>query len=158
MQERVPRVYTDTSVFGGVFDDEFQEVSRAFFALGRSQALRVVTSALIATEIERAPAQVREFFTEMMRYAEIVDVSPDAETLAQSYLASGILPARSASDALHVALATVARCTMIVSWNFRDIVNYDKIRRFNEVNMANAYPPIAIYSPSEVTGDEGKGI
>jgi hypothetical protein len=49
-----------------------------------------------------------------------------------------------------VAIASVNRASMIVSWNFRHIVHYEKIRGFNAVNLREGYPPIAIYSPKEV--------
>jgi hypothetical protein len=53
-------------------------------------------------------------------------------------------------DALHVALATVNNCDMIVSWNFKHIVHYDKIRAYNGINIRLGYSVIAIYSPKEV--------
>ena len=36
------------------------------------------------------------------------------------------------------------------SWNFRHIVNFQKIPRYNAVNTLNGYKEIAIYSPLEV--------
>ena len=54
-------------------------------------------------------------------------------------------------DALHIALATIANVDLLVSWNFRHIVRYDKIRLFNSVNIESGYKPIQIYSPREVT-------
>jgi hypothetical protein len=55
-----------------------------------------------------------------------------------------------ASDALHVALATVTHADMIVSWNFRHIVHFDKMREFNAVNVREGYGRLEILSPLEV--------
>jgi hypothetical protein len=52
---------------------------------------------------------------------------------------------------LHIALATVADADMLVSWNFKHIVRFDKIRMFNAANLTQGYKPLAIHSPREVT-------
>ena len=54
------RVYIDTSVFGGYFDDEFSVVSRQFFdAVFAGQVISLVSETLIA-ELIRAPEHVQE--------------------------------------------------------------------------------------------------
>lgn len=60
------------------------------------------------------------------------------------------------NDGIHIALATVAEVDVLVSWNFRHIVNFNKIRLFNAVNMEQGYKQIQIYSPREVTTHEDK--
>ena len=52
--------------------------------------------------------------------------------------------------ALHVALATTNRCRLIVSWNFKHIVHFDKIPLYNGVNLINGYDTLSINTPSEV--------
>ena len=61
-----------------------------------------------------------------------------------------------ANDAGHVAAATVAGADLIVSWNFRHIVHYDKIRAYNAVNLLHGYREIEIRSPLEVIDYEGE--
>ena len=51
-------------------------------------------------------------------------------------------------------MATVADVDVIVSWNFKHIVHFDKIRLFNAVNIEQGYKPMNIYSPREVATDE----
>jgi len=67
----------------------------------------------------------------------------DRQTKAGVGLACG-------NDALHVALAVVARADMIVSWNFKHIVHFDKMRGFNAVNLKEGYAQLMILSPLEV--------
>lgn len=58
------------------------------------------------------------------------------------------------ADALHVALATISGCRLIVSWNFRHIVNYRKIPMYNGVNQARGYAPLFIHTPQEVVDED----
>ena len=154
MTEAIPTVYADTSVFGGPFDEEFSEPSRLFFDQVRLGLFELMTSALVQAEIESAPADVRHVFDEMLGYAEVVATTQEALFLRQAYLDAGILAPGSADDALHVALATVSDCNLIVSWNFKHIVHFRKISMYNSVNAANGYEPLAIFSPREVVSYE----
>ena len=159
MNIRLLRVYADTSVFGGVFDEEFKEASRVFFNQVQSGRFHLVTSAIVQEELERAPAEVRNFFDEMLELMEIVDVSDEALRLQRAYLNAEIISQRWSADALHVALATVTECSMVVSWNFRHIVHFEKIPLYNAVNTLEGYASIAIYSPREVIAyEEGENL
>lgn len=146
----IVRVYADTSVFGGPFDEEFQTVSRTFFDQVRSGRFKLVTSALVQEEIEPAPTQVRALFDELLDIVDVVDVSEGALNLREAYLERGIVSPQWADDALHVAVATVAGCSLIVSWNFKHIVHFEKVPLYNEVNKLKGYGSIGIFSPLEV--------
>ena len=74
--------------------------------------------------------------------------------LMEAYLTNGIVSPKYRADAQHVALATVSRCDIIVSWNFKHIVNFRRIPMYNAVNILRGYSDIAIYSPREVTENE----
>ena len=79
-------------------------------------------------------------------------------SVVQAYLAAGIVGLKWRTDALHVALATEAQCAVIVSWNFKHIVNFEKIPLYNGVNLARGYHSIAIHTPQEVTLDENQDL
>lgn len=149
------RVYVDTSVFGGVFDAEFQTASRAFFQQVTEGRFQLVISSVVQREIDEAPARVREFFGELAGLADFINSTAEALQLRQAYLNAGIVTAKSAADALHVALATVAKCRLIVSWNFRHLVHFQKIPLYQGVNLVNGYEVIHIYSPPQVLNYEG---
>ena len=76
------------------------------------------------------------------------------QELAKSYIDANVLGQASEGDALHVAAATVAGADLILSWNFKHIVNFDKIRGFNSVNVSQGYRSLTILSPFEVSYDE----
>lgn len=148
------RVYADTSVFGGVFDAEFQVSSQSFFEQVGWGRFDLISSVLVRDELRHAPNQVQEFFNDRIEIMEVSEILEDAVDLQLAYLEAGIVGEASLADALHVALATVLECRIIVSWNFRHIVHFQKIPLYNAVNKANGYPEIAIHAPQEVIADE----
>jgi hypothetical protein len=152
------RVYADTSVYGGVFDDEFAVASRAFFDRVSVGKFKLVISALVRDELAEAPAPVRELFERVRVDAEVVELGEDALQLQEAYLADRVISAASATDALHVALATVGDCRLIVSWNFKHIVNFHRIPLYNGINQSLGYGVLGIYSPQQVVTDEDEDV
>jgi predicted nucleic acid-binding protein len=149
------RIYLDTSVFGGCFDREFMEDSAKLFEAVRHGQFRVVFSDLVAAEIQGAPTEVRSLADSLRpEYAEEVDFNQEAEDLQLAYLEAGILTPSSATDAGHVATATVYRVDAIVSWNFKHIVQLEKMKLYNQVNFKNGYGFLQIVSPKGVLNDE----
>ena len=150
----VVRVYADTSVFGGVFDDEFERPSKAFFERAGKGEIRLVTSALVARELTPAPEQVREYYEAASRLAQHVPISEACLRLRDAYVQAGIVKPSSAADALHVALATVHGCPVLVSWNCRHIVHFQKIPKYNAINRLHKFGDLSIHTPLEIIGDE----
>lgn len=150
----IPRVYADTSVFGGAYDAEFSRPSNTFFEQIRRGFFSLVISAPVRDELAKAPVAVRRLFAEFALSAEGIDVSVEALQLQEAYLTAGIVSAQSRMDALHVALASVGGCGLIVSWNFKHIVNFRKIPLYNGINLANGYGTLTICSPLEVIENE----
>ena len=114
----------------------------------------LVTSAIVAAEIGPAPQEVRAFFYRYTSVAEIVEIGHEAMQLQQRYIDSGVVTEKSADDALHVAVATVAKCDLIVSWNFKHIVHFDKIPKYTAVNILSGHGQSGIYSPLEIISYE----
>ncbi|MDD2715413.1 MAG: type II toxin-antitoxin system VapC family toxin [Candidatus Wallbacteria bacterium] len=149
---KLKRLYIDTSVFGGVFDVEFQKISRAFFDQAAKNTFILTTSELVRQEIQAAPKEVIAFFDNMLGACELVDVTREAYELQQAYFKAGILSRRHFDDALHVAICTSSGCNGIISWNLKHIVHYQKIPKYNAVNVLKGYQAIFIHSPQEVCG------
>lgn len=100
-------------------------------------------------------SEVQDTLTMLMDYnPEILEITEDALELSEEYLNRKILTPKFRDDALHMALASLANVDVLVSWNFRHIVHYEKIRLFNAVNLENGLKPIDNYSPREVTNYE----
>ena len=116
---------------------------------------QLVLSELVLRELDAAPLAVRDIVTAIpTAHIEIIRLSPEAEALARQYLADGILTINMFADAQHIAMATVARVDVLVSWNFRHVVNLARIQRVHRVNIQHGYPAIEIRSPREVAPDE----
>ena len=147
----VQRIYVDTSVIGGYFDPEFKFATRRLFQMFVRGEARMVISELTREELERAPAHVRAVLSKVPpRYLEEISTPPEADDLAELYLSEGVIRPTMRIDALHIATAVVARVDVLVSWNFRDIVNLPKIRGYNAVNIRLGYPVLEIRSPNQV--------
>jgi len=150
-----PRVYTDTSVLGGCEDHEFREPSRRLLEAFECGELTLVLSELTIQELETAPKGVRMVIERVpAAHIETLALSREAEELAGAYIEDGAIGAGMRADALHIALATVARVDVLVSWNFKHIVNLKRIHAYNSVNLKSGYPLLEIRNPREVPGDE----
>ena len=147
-------VYIDTSIIGGKFDPEFQKASIKFYEQVKENKFHLIISTLVQEEIIAAPKHVKKFFDELKPKATLIEVTEPALKLREAYLKAKIVSKKSAYDALHVALATVNNCPIIVSWNFKHIVHYEKITLYNSINILEGYQQIAIYSPLEVISYE----
>jgi len=154
MKKKIIRVYADTSVFGGINDEEFQVASRRFFNLVRKGKFEIVVSTVVTEELNKAPADTKHLYEDIWGIMKYVLITAQALNLRDAYLRAGIVRPRWAADALHVAIATVSGCSLIVSWNFKHIVNFRKIPLYNATNLANGYGEIGIYTPQEVIEDE----
>jgi predicted nucleic acid-binding protein len=145
------RVYIDTSVFGGCFDREFSGDSWAFFEALWTAQITAMLSATLLRESEEAPAQVRELVGRALQGdCERIAVTAEMVDLRDAYLAAQIVTPRYADDALHVAQATIAHADVIVSWNFKHLVNPLRIRGFNRVNTEQGYGEIVILTPADI--------
>ncbi len=148
--EKAMRVYADTPVFGGTQDDIFETASIMFFEHVRKGHFQLVVSGLVEKELRGAPAAIQDIFEGLLPVMEIIQASAAALSLQQAYLDSGVVSSNWADDALHVTLASVSECVVIVSWNFKHIVNLRRISLYNAINMLHGYRSIEIRSPLEV--------
>jgi hypothetical protein len=148
---RPRRVYADTSVFGGCFDVEFSAESIRFFEEVRQGYFVVVVSDVTLDELELAPERVRGVLVGLPpSRIEIVNSSVESDELRDAYLASSVVGPASSNDAAHIAGATVSNVDLVVSWNFKHIVHFEKIGGYEGVNSLRGYRSPRIYSPREV--------
>jgi hypothetical protein len=149
------RIYVDTSVIGGCEDPEFTKWSTQLFDEFRRGSRIAVISDLTIRELESAPDTVRMILDTIPSGAfEYADLSEPAEALARRYLDEAVVGTKHVVDAQHIAIATVRKVDVLVSWNFQQIVNLNRILRFNAVNTVMGYPELEIRSPREVVHGE----
>ena len=149
------RIYIDTSVIGGYYDEEFEDATRKLFARIVNKDFITYMSEVIETELVLAPREVKEVKnkipTDCLKFLEIDD---EVDNLAQTYIKEKALGKASENDAYHIALASVNRLDCLISWNFKHIVNFDKIKIFHSINIRLGYPIIDIRSPLEFLSDD----
>jgi hypothetical protein len=149
------RIYTDTSVIGGCLDPEFQVPSSRLVEKFKVGEAIIVLSELTRLELVDAPEKVRDILKAIPEeYREYLDLTTEAMELAERYLDEGVIGPGKRIDAQHIAIATISRVDVLVSWNFRHIVNLARIRGYNSVNLRQGYPALEIRSPLEVFADE----
>lgn len=145
------KVYVDTSVIGGCYDDEFKETSNILFDEFKSGKKIAIISEVTIEELKSAPKRVKEKLKEIPeQFIEKIDITDEIIYLAEKYLEKGIISEKYKADSLHIAAATIVNSDVLVSWNFSHIVNFRKIQQFNGVNLSEGYRPLQIYSPKEV--------
>lgn len=149
------RIYIDTSVIGGYFDEEFEDPTKKLFKRIADKDFTVYFSEVNETELILAPKHIQEIKNlipfDCLNYIEMND---EVEILAQTYISEKALGKASENDAYHIALSSAYRLDCLISWNFKHIVNFDKIKMFNSINMRLGYPLIDIRSPLEFLKNE----
>ncbi len=147
---RIQKVYIDTSVLGGYFDKEFDVATRKFFDEVKKGEYIVVISNITEGELLNAPERVRSLLNLLGIDYEVIKLTDDVVNLALEYIRENVVGQTSYDDCLHIAIATVSRLDLLVSWNFKHIVNIKRIRGYNGINIKNGYPSIEIRSPKDL--------
>ena len=144
------RIYIDTSIVGGFFDEEFEAATKGLFKRLEEGERVFVISDLLDLELIEAPERVREIlYNYSSNMFERVLLTEEAIKLADAYISAKVVGKTSLEDCRHIALATINRVDILSSWNFKHIVHSQKIPRYNAVNQIQGYRPLAIYSPLE---------
>ena len=149
------RFYFDTSVFGGVYDIEFDELSLQLFEKVKMGEIICIYSDLTVGELDNAPKNVRKYFAELPKeHLELVHMTDESLALARQYVAEKVVGQTSFDDCVHIALATIHKADILVSWNFKHIVNVYRIRGYNSVNLRHGYTTLEIRSPKDIVDYE----
>lgn len=146
------RIYIDTSVFVGYFEPEFEYWTKVLFARIAKSEFKVLISRLSDIELENAPQVVRDLANSLPKdNVEWLDITTQAVQLADIYIDEKIVGKTSHSDCIHIAIATLNYADVLVSWNFKHIVNHLRIRGYNVVNFKYAHKILDIRSPREIS-------
>lgn len=145
------RFYIDTSVWGGLFDKEFEMETVLFFDFVKTENIFCLYSDITESELVKAPEKVKSYFeTFPFELKEKVETTPEILSLAKTYVVENVVGKTSFDDCMHIATATVHRADLLVSWNFKHIVNVYRARSYNAINMKLGYPVLNIHSPKEI--------
>lgn len=144
------RIYIDRSVFGGHFDEEFKEHTIPLFDRIKKGEFIILYWTVTQDELENAPEKLKELVNSLKAdLTEFIEITDEAIDLATEYIKEKVVGQTSFADCLHIALATINRADFLVSWNFKHIVNIERIRGYNSINIKNGYKQLEIRSPRE---------
>jgi predicted nucleic acid-binding protein len=145
-------IYLDTSVISAYFDDahpDRQTLTKEFWKI--VPKFHVCISDLTQGELEQTnDTKLRTAMLNLANPFRMLNAASETLDLARSYIAKGIFHPREIADAHHVAIAVCHGCQILVSWNFKHIVNRRPRQWVNLVNTEMGYPPIELLSPPEV--------
>jgi len=151
----IHRIYIDTSVVGGYFDEEFKEATIMLFHRLENKEVKFVVSDLLDLELINAPIHVKELLFKYPKdFFERVELTDEAIKLADNYIGEKVVGKTSIEDCRHIAMATIYKVDVLASWNFKHIVNLDRIKGYNSVNLKFGYSMIEIRSPKDLVNYE----
>ena len=148
---RRQRIYIDTSIVGGFFDEIFEKETKLLFKRLENKEVIFIISEVLTDELEDAPEWVR---TLLDNYSddnfEKVPLTDEARELADKYISENVVGKTSLDDCRHIALATIHKVDVLVSWNFKHIVNLERIKGYNGVNLKMNYSILEIRNPKDL--------
>jgi predicted nucleic acid-binding protein len=144
------RLYIDTSVFGGFYDEEFSEFTTPLFERLQKGEFKLLFSTVTQEELSFAPGNVKKLVENIKAEStEFIETTEEAVDLATQYILEKVVGQTSFPDCLHIALATINRADFLISWNFKHIVNVKRIQGYNAINIKNGYKQLEIRSPRD---------
>jgi predicted nucleic acid-binding protein len=152
-------VYVETSVWSQAFAEDVPDIRKAteqFFAEARDGKNDLFISVVVLREIARAN---EELATQLRRLVDefapvVLNFDDDMDRLAQAYLEHGVVPPSKIEDAQHVAAAVASDLDVLVSWNYRHLVNVRRREEFHQISVMNGYyKPLQIVTPPEVDNE-----
>ncbi len=133
------------------YDEEFKEFTKPLFSRILQGEFILLFSTVTQEKLENAPTPVRELISRLkVEFSEFIDLTAEAVELATQYIAEKVVGPTSYADCLHIALATIYRADFLISWNFKHIVNVQRIRGYNAINIKNGYKQLEIRSPRDL--------
>ena len=155
MKHHEQRIYLDTSVFGAYYETEFEAHTKPLFHKITKGEIILLYSQMTEIELSGSPENVKILVKQIPeQHIEFLLVTDEARSLAKQYITEKVVGKTSYSDCLHIAIATINNADILASWNFKHIVNINRIRGYNGINLKNGYRILEIRTPREIISHE----
>ena len=153
------KLYLDTSVISYLDQSDAPErmkETRLFWERVKAGKYDVVISDIVTKEIENCEEKKKtvlisylaeityEFFTQDERSIKIADQFVDLHILKEKCI----------DDCRHIAGAIVSGCDIIVSWNFKHIVNHKTQMGVKAITALEGYKELFVYTPTVLSEGE----
>ncbi|MCL2065801.1 MAG: PIN domain protein [Candidatus Cloacimonetes bacterium] len=149
MSSKIKKIYIENSVIGGYFDEDQKIPTRKLFKLFKKGVYVPIISDHVIGELLKGAPDFVIANLETINYIKH-SVTDEMIELFEKYMKQKIVSEKYKDDALHIAIATVIEVDVLVSWNFRHIVNLNRIQQFNSINLREGYKILEIRSPEEI--------
>jgi len=151
------KIYLETSIFNFYFttdSDEKRDATIKLFKEIKQGKYEAYTSATVIRELKKDTEPKRSKMLNLITEYDITIIenisNSEVKNLAAKYVKQSIIPKKYATDATHIAIASIYELDMIISYNFKHIVK-EKTRIFTAlINATLGYKAIKINSPMEV--------
>ena len=80
-------------------------------------------------------------------------ITPPAQALASSLVRSGLVPAKAAADAVHIAIAAAHGVDYLLTWNLRHLANAAMRRRIEDACRGAGLGAPVLCTPEELMED-----
>ncbi len=152
------KIYLDASIPSAYYDEREpirRNITQNWWKDIMLQEYKVYISEITVTELnETTNPSLRNNLLELVKPIIVLNVPEEARDLAQAYIDNEIIPEDYLPDALHIAITTLHGLDILVSWNFKHLVNPVTRRKIKGVNLLKNYKDIDIVSPEELGGDK----
>lgn len=147
------RVYLDTSVVSYLDQQDAPEKmseTKEVWDKIKEGNYEVFISTLVIDELQKCQEPKRTYLLNQLNEIDftILEVNEGMVRLAEKFIDFGVLKKKSFEDCQHIAAAILSNCDIIVSWNFKHIVNVKTIRGIKVVTTMEGYKDILIYPPT----------
>jgi predicted nucleic acid-binding protein len=146
------KLYLDTSVFSAYLDDRAPDRrAQTVEFWERLAAFDVCTSEVAREELDKTPnADRRKRLLRLLDGLTLHAVTEEMKQLSERYVQAGVFTAIMMNDSVHVAAAVLTRQDILLSWNFKHLVNRVRRAKINQVNISQGLPTIEILAPPEI--------
>ena len=107
----------------------------------------LVTSDVVVFELERPNHPLKEDKLALVRSLRSLQITPEVAQLAEEYIAALAMPARPGADALHLALASVHLCDILLTWNCEHLANPNKVSQLSSITRLMGFSLPRIVTP-----------
>jgi len=148
-----PLMYLDTSVVSYLEQEDAPEKmieTRLFWEKIKAGEFDIALSEVTIRELDQCPEPKRLKFINHLkeiRYS-LIKLDDKIESFTRKFIENEVLTEKSIDDCRHIACSIVYGCDIIVSWNFKHIVNYKTIDGVKRVSLMTGYKDISIYTPA----------
>ena len=130
-----------------------QLTSRAWWS-GADGKFKLYISQLVLDECGDGDRTAATDRLKVIEGIEMLAISADVDSLAESLMQRRAVPATEPRDAFHIAIAAVHGVQYMLTWNFKHIANASLRGHIEQVCRENGFEPPVICTPDELMGND----